>query len=306
MERLCFEITRDGFRVDDAVKAEGAEALRWRDEFRSKPYETLYSLAFLEKPACFDEAGAFLCRLAERFASELAKVPGIEISREKTDIEPSGEGMERLLNSVPFVFGSENVTESWIKKQFRKLRDVFRSRIKNYEGTVSLYFSENSQKLHVPERVFFHLVENKEPDHPFAFLATYATRMENGRVRHVPLKYALTEYGENRAKLLELLSCLNRAAEVSPIVGGFMANGELFHPLRLTADEAFALLKDIPVLEEAGILCRIPNWWRRRSSEVRLTVNIGEKKPDFLGLGSILQAVPSLLPLTACRSPRKR
>ena len=38
-----------------------------------------------------------------------------------------------------------------------------------------------------------------------------------------------------REKLLSLLSCLNRAAEVSELISGFMENGELFHPLRLTA-----------------------------------------------------------------------
>ena len=139
-------------------------------------------------------------------------------------------------------------------------------------------------------------------EHPFAFLATYATQTAGGRVRHVPLQYALTEFRNERAKLLELLSCLNRAAEVSALIGGFVDSGELFHPLRLTAEEAYRLLQDVPALEEAGILCRIPNWWRRRSNAVTLTLKLGEERPAMLGLQSVLSIAPSLtvdgVPLT--------
>ena len=127
--------------------------------------------------------------------------------------------MERLLYAVPFVLGSEYVNEVWLNRQYRRLRDVFRGEIAAYSDTVALYFAEKSQKLHVPERIFFHLVESKEGKYPFAFFATYATKTENGKVRHVPLQYALTEFREDRAKLLELLSC---------------GKGQILHPVVLT------------------------------------------------------------------------
>ena len=100
----------------------------------------------------------------------------------------------------------------WIKNVFERLTDIFRKEIAEYSETVEMYLTEKNQDLHVPERIFFHLVENKDDsEFPFAFLATYATRGEDGRVRHVPLQYALTEYKGQREKLLELLSCLNKA-----------------------------------------------------------------------------------------------
>ena len=302
MDKLCFILTKNGFRVDDAVVSLPAEFLEQKRQFQASPYESLYELAFQEHPRHFDAGGLFLCRVAEQFVSDLSVVPGIEFSRQKTDVEPSRETIERLVHSVPFVLGSEFVTEVWIKKQYRKLRDVFRHQISNYSGTVSLYFAEKSQKLQVPERIFFHLVESKETEYPFAFLATYATKGDNGRIKHVPLQYALTEYREQRSMLLELLSCLNRAAEISELISGFVNSGELFHPLRLTAAEAYQLLKDIPKLEQVGILCRIPNWWRKHSSTVSLSVKMGEEKPALLGLDSLLTTVPSLcvdgVPLT--------
>ena len=249
--------------MDDVVYAE-KEAQKYAQKFAKASYETLYEMAFRERPECFDAAGVFLYQVAESFTGALVNTSGLELSREKTELVPNEETIEILLDSVPFVLGAEFVTRAWIKRQYRKLLAVFAKQIKSYPGKVSLYFAEKSQKLHVPERVFFHLVESDEEEFPFAFLATYATKGDGGRVRHVPLQYALTEYRDKRSKLLELLSCLNKAAEVSDLIGGFMESGELFHPLRFTADEAYQFLNDVSALENCGILCRIPNWWKKR------------------------------------------
>lgn len=207
MEKLQFIITKEGFRVDDFEYAE-QDTRRYADGFVRSPYETLYEAAFRERPGCFDAAGVFLFQVAESFVGELTSVSGLELSREKTGLIPNEETIEILLDSVPFVLGAEFVTRTWIKRQYRKLLSVFAKQIRAYPGKVSLYFAEKSQKLHVPERVFFHLVESDEGEFPFAFLATYATKGDGGRVRHVPLQYALTEYRDERSKLLELLSCL--------------------------------------------------------------------------------------------------
>ena len=121
-------------------------------------------------------------------------------------------------------------------------------------------------------------------------------------MRHVPLQYALTEYRDNRAKLLELLACLNRAAEKSKLIGDLMESGELFHPLRLTSDEAYEFLQSVPAFEQSGISCRIPNWWKKRYSTVALSVKMGEEKPSLLRLDTLLRMTPSLtiggVPLT--------
>ena len=162
MEKLCFILTKNGCQVDEAVAGATDECCASKEAFTGSPYETLYEQAFQERPAFFDAAGIFLCQMSEQFISDLAVVPGIELSREKTEILPSAESMERLLKSVPFVLGSEHVTEVWIRRQYRKLRDVFRRQIAAYSGAVSLYFAEKNQKLHIPERIFFHLVESRD------------------------------------------------------------------------------------------------------------------------------------------------
>lgn len=210
----------------------------------------------------------FLYRVGEAFWRSLTAVPDLELLRERAKAELTQEDAQRLLDEAPFCPGAEYLCEDWLRKVFAGLNLIFAKEMASREGTVALYLAEKSQNLHVPERVFFHLVENKaDESYPFAFLATYATQDGDGNVRHVPLQYALTEYHGQREKLLALLSCLNRAAEVSPLISQFMESGELFHPLRLTAQEAWAFLKQIEAIEQAGILCRIPNWWRKTQHE---------------------------------------
>lgn len=293
--QLHFRFTEKDFLLDEPEGVISETLQPWKEKFEADKWKAVYEVGFEAKPDWVDVAGSFLYLLADMFQKQLTRQPDLELSREKTEVLLDGDTVERLLNSVPFTLGSECVTENWLKNAFQKLQNVFAEEISNYEGKVSLYLAEKSQHLRAPERIFFHLVESEKDDYPFAFLATYATKDENGKVRHMPLRYALTEYGTQREKLLELLSCLNRAAESSSLIGEFVERGELFHPLRLTAEEAYQILKDVPKIEETGIVCRIPNWWKKNAYNISMSVNLGEEKPSMLGLGTILGMVPQLV-----------
>ena len=63
MEKLQFLLTKEGFRVDDIVYVE-KEPRKYAESFAKSPYETLYELAFRERPECFDAAGVFLDQVA--------------------------------------------------------------------------------------------------------------------------------------------------------------------------------------------------------------------------------------------------
>ena len=113
-------------------------------------------------------------------------------------------------------------------------------------------------------------------------------------MHHMPLKYALTEYQDDRDKLLALLSCLNRAAEVSDLIAELVESGEMFHVLRFTGKEAYQFLRDVEKIEQTGILCRIPNWWRKRAMECSVEIRLGEKKPAMVGFDSLISMQPQL------------
>ncbi|MBR3537894.1 MAG: DEAD/DEAH box helicase [Eubacterium sp.] len=302
INRLHFIYTQDGFVPDNRDGEYEKEPGAWKKRFAENRDQALYDLGFLGKPEWLDASGLFLYRITDRFQKELLRQPDLELIRQSVSYVPDQDVVEDLLLMAPFVPGSEYVDEEWIRGQFDRLLTIYKKEIRKYDGTVALYFADKSQKLKLPERIFFHLVDNTEPDYPFAFVATYSTRVKGSRIRHKPLQYALTEYKGNRDKLLELLSCLNKAAGVSPMIDHFVKSGEMFHPLRLTADEAYHFLKDVPEIEKSGIVCRVPNWWKKKAAAVSMQLSLGEKRPGMFGLEGLVSMQPQLsvdgVPLT--------
>ena len=290
-EPLRFVFTPEGFHPDASGYSE--ENRKW---FEQGGIPALYAFGAGRRPENLSPSAAFLYQVSSSFFQCLTDSPQLELDRSKAKVKISETRMDALLNSVPFTIGAENVTASWIKAIYKELLKIFRREIRNYDGTVQMYLAEKNQNLHVPERIFFHLVENRneEEGYPFAFMATYASAGEDGKVHHYPLKYALTQYGNDRKKLIALLSCLNRASEVSPAVKTMVESGELFHPLRFTAEEAFSFLQQVEDIEKCGILCRIPDWWRKKLMNVSLQMVVGEKQPSLLGFDSIMETTPEL------------
>ena len=135
----------------------------------------------------------------------------------------------------------------------------------------------------------FHLVEDGKGEYPFAFLATYSSVVsKDGKRKHLPLKNALIEYRNDKNHLLKLLSTVNNAAEKSSFITGIVDSGEIFHAIGLIPEEAYLFLKEVPIYEEAGILCRIPDWWRNHGNSYKLNINIGSKNKSRLNYDAIV------------------
>jgi len=223
------------------------------------------------------------------YIKKLTQTPGLEILREQAEPVITTDETDDFLSTVPFMVGAEYITASFLQSFWQKLNTSFRNKIKSYKGSVDELLKSFNPDIHLAGRVYFHLVESKKDDFPFAFLATYSTSLnEQGKSKHVPLSHALMEYGKNSMKLLELLSAVHLAAKESRIVSELIENGELFHPIALSAKDAYNLLREIPVYEKYGIICRIPNWWKNRTGTVKLDISIGNTSPSFLGKDSIL------------------
>jgi len=75
-------------------------------------------------------------------------------------------------------------------------------------------------------------------------------------------------------------------SEKSAFVAGLVSSGEIFHPIGISSDEAYVFLKEIELYEEAGIICRIPNWWKSRRSAIKLSVSVGSREPSRLRLNT--------------------
>lgn len=136
------------------------------------------------------------------------------------------EQLVALVARVPPMPGAEYVTEELVEALARRTELALRSAA---DGALEAFLARAAPHLSVVGRVCFHLAENKsDPEHPFAFLATYAAGLvssqESGsaRVRHRLLGEALREYASARDRpLLEaLLRPVARAAETSGLQSG--------------------------------------------------------------------------------------
>jgi non-specific serine/threonine protein kinase len=185
--------------------------------------------------------------------------------------------------------GVEYLARPVLEILWQRLHAEFSQEIQKARSTVEEFIRAYSPDVHLIGRVFFHLVESKKDDYPFAFLATYSPGLsKQGKSQHLPLKHALQEYGSDGKKMLDLLVAVHRAARESALVAHLIETGELFHPLAWTSGEAYTFLREIPLYEQSGILCRIPDWWKRGASSLQVNVSLGSRQPSMVGMDALL------------------
>jgi non-specific serine/threonine protein kinase len=244
---------------------------------------------------------AYLSDIAHTFVATLAHDSDIEITRCAPDADDAQ--LLDLLRRLPFVLGIEHVSILWLRHIWQGLQRVFDAQLAEADGqdakggravqgarsakTVEEYLRSKDESINVVGRVFFHLVEHKADESPFAFLATYSTGSAQ-RINHLPLRQALREYKDQHDRLLALLSTVSRAADASEFIGELVESGEMFSPLRLTAQEAYTFLREVSLYEQCGIVCRIPDWWKRQSQTPNVSITVGEGPPSLLGLDALL------------------
>ncbi|MCF2940458.1 DEAD/DEAH box helicase [Paenibacillus alkaliterrae] len=266
-------------------------------QYRDNTEKTLFALGFVAQTQSLSESLSYIVRIASAFIKRLAANPDIEWLREQTLIDLEEQEREALLLHAPFLIGSNHLDGQWIEQLWAKLQRAFSQEIAAYEGSVQQLLTSMNPRIHLAGRVFFHLVESKkEAEYPFSFLATYAAQTaKEVKSKHLPLLNALVEYGENSGKLLELLATVNKASEQSEFISELVESGDIFHPIGLTAEEAYIFLKEIKLYEESGIVCRIPKWWRSKSDSLKISVSVGEKPPSLLGFDQLVDFDAELL-----------
>ena len=263
--------------------------------YHTEPDTWLLWLSFSDPALRLAPSLAFWRDLAVRFAEKLAHLPDLEDVRDKATVELGEDDVPQWLAIAPLCPGAEYLNRDLLMRVWSALHAIFRRLISAYDGTVEAFIHAYRPTLQLAGRIFFHLVENNKGGAPFAFLATYSTHMDgDGASRHLPLKYALQEYSNDREKLLELLGTVYRAARDSTLLPPLLDSGDLFHPLGWEPQEAYTFLQEVPLYERSGILCRIPNWWSAKAAGASLRVTIGTAAPAFVGMDALLHCVPSL------------
>ena len=263
--------------------------------FHADPSWLLF-LSFCDQKVPLSASLGYWRNFTALFAHKLSLTPDLELLRHTVKIPIDPEELQYTFDSAPMMTGGEYLSIPLLQHAWDELNNAFAQTIKNYEGSVADFIKTYSPDVHLVGRVFFHLVEQKHKADPFAFLATFSTGLDKqGQSSHWPLKWALTEYAEDNEKLLDLLSTVHKAAEQSTLITQLLDSGEIFYPLSLTAGEAFSFLKEIPIYEMSGILCRIPNWWKDNKAHIRMNITTGDTQPTFVGMDAILDFKIQLL-----------
>jgi len=210
-------------------------------------------------------------------------------------VDPPLEGWEirRFLDGAPPMLGIEYLTEGAVRRAWEETGEALRADLREKGLPAGEYMAGRNRLWSTLGRVFFHLAENRSrEDLPFAFLATYTSRISaQGKVQHVPLGRAVKERAEveSKAGLLALLGPVRGAAEKSPILRELVDSGRIFGTLAWAPGEAHRFLRDIPIYEENGISVRVPDWWKSRNPpRVKVGVNVGGAAAAGLGTDALL------------------
>ncbi len=248
------------------------------------------------KPDGFSASFSFWRAFAARYMTALCHAPEIDGVREPVEPLAAADAAELVLGAPPMA-GAEYLSGDVLDALWRALDTWATEAVAAHGGTTADFLAAEAPLWHRIGRVCFHLAENKkDPNCPFAFIATYAARLSaHDRVVYQPLSLALQEYAGTRSRntLIKLLSPVNLAAERSPLVKELVEQGDIYHPLAWTPEEAHRFLKEADACEASGILLRLPDWWHRRPRP-RVSITIGKAPGRGLGAKALLDFDVSL------------
>jgi len=280
----------DGLEVGSSEVATDGQLDRLAKAFASDQGEGLFLLATERFEGPLQPAFSFWRDFAAGYLTALCHTPEIANLELEAMPPPTSGELATLILSVPPMQGAEYLSEATLLDAWKDLDVWARGAITAGGEGLSAFLKRRAPLWHQVGRVCFHLGENRRSEeYPFAFMATYAPSVASGsRLRYQPLRMALHESAGamNKKALVRLLSPVQAASQKSALVKELVESGDVYQTLAWTPHEAYRFLKDAPVLEESGILVRLPDWWKKRPRP-RVSVTIGDagqKKFDMEGM----------------------
>ena len=278
---------------EDGAALPAAAAAGIRSAFAQGQGAGLAHLATEEVKTDLTAALSFAREFATRYLTRVCHLGDLDPSAQTLLALPPEEERAGWALEAPPVMGGEYLDALALGGAWRDLGTQLSRAALAENMSVRAYLHARNPLWRLVGRVTFHLAENKrDPQHPFAFMATYAARVSRrGEAQHLPLGEALREYAgtAHRQQLVNLLTPIRDAAERVPWVQALLDSGDLYRPLVWTAAEAYSLLRSIPALEAAGLAVRIPDWWRDgRTARPQASARIGGTPPVSLGAEAML------------------
>ena len=278
----------------DAPALEPELARRLQNAFARGSGHGLLQLGAREVGVALTPAFSYWREFGARYVTALCTRADGE-ARSTTTHNPSPPDAELawLALAAPPMTGAEYLTASVLQSLWQELHIAFGLELSESKCGVQEFLKRCNAAWNLVGRVHFNLAENRKDDAaPFAFLATYTTRLSaHAKAQHLPLGQALGEYAgaANKDRLLSLLLPVQRASESCSWLKAMVDAGEIFHPLRWRPSEAMQLLRDVPQLESAGVVVRMPATWQaNRPPRLQVTAKVGGKLLSGVGQDALL------------------
>src|SRR5689334_5914433 len=280
--------------MGEALTLDAERSARLQRAFARGAGHGLLSLGIDEIGAPLPPVLSYWREIGTHYTTALCALPNIGENSAKPPVPlPTDDTLDRMAMAVPPMTGAEYLTTAVLADLWQSADAAFDAELAEAKLSVQEFLKRRQAAWNLVGRVHFNLAENrKDEEAPFAFIATYTTRLSaQGKAQHLPLGKALQEYAgaKNRERLLALLTPVQRAAEQCGWLKSMADAGEIYHPLRWTAQQALQFLKDAPALESAGVVVRMPaNWRMNRPARPQVTATVGGKPPSQLGLDALL------------------
>jgi len=276
---------------DEAPGLDPALGERIKQAFDRGAGHGLLRLGAAEVGQALPPVFAYWREFGGRFVTALCTRPDVDECG--SDFPPPPDDLAALAAAAPVMPGAEYLTTGILRLLWAETGKAFTVELKEAKTTVQDFLKRLNPSWNVVGKVHFNLAENRaDAQAPFAFLASYTNRLSaHGKAQHLPLGQALREYAgaANKERLLSLLLPVQRAAERCAWLEQMVDAGEIFHPLRWSPQEAFCFLGDVPELERAGVIVRMPATWRAgRPPRPQVTATVGSKAPTALGRDALL------------------
>lgn len=175
---------------------------------------------------------------------------------------------QRIIDSAPPMSGAEYLSVALLQEKWRELDHWLLAEVDLFYKDLDDLLEQRAPRWHASGQVYFHLAENKnDTDRPFAFMATWLPKEGVGAGRHQPLTKALSLYSgsESKQKLIDLLKPIDQAAQSSEFVASLVDNKLIYSPQAWQPIQAYQFLREVPFLQQSGVVVRLPDWWEKRS-----------------------------------------
>ena len=207
---------------------------------------------------------------------------------------PDTRELTFILQSIASIEGARYLSLKLLEDIWIEMGDSLFALTRGRRDAVRDYLLRYSPYWETIGFVCFHLVENSDNyQYPFTFISTCIDSLSREiKPMHMPLGITLKNYAkaENRQRMMALMAPISRAAKNCKFIRELADCGDIFHPLLLSSREAHKFLCELPSYGEAGIIVRVPDWWKTiKKTILKVKISVGGKVQSTVGIEELLK-----------------